>query len=70
MTNYPRPTVQNHLSCSQDANAGVRKCFVQDDPEERRKHAMHDPEVQKILGDPAMQLILQQMQSNPGALRE
>ena len=31
---------------------------------------MHDPEVQKILGDPAMQLILQQMQSNPGALRE
>ena len=43
---------------------------MQDDPEARRKAAMHDPEVQAILGDPAMQVILQQMQSNPAALRE
>lgn len=57
-------------TCVQDANAGVSKCISQDNPEERRKHAMHDPEVQKILGDPAMQIILQQMQSQPEALRE
>lgn len=31
---------------------------------------MQDPEIQQILSDPAMQLILQQMQENPGALRE
>jgi hypothetical protein len=31
---------------------------------------MSDPEVQKILGDPAMQAILQQMQQDPNALRE
>ena len=41
-----------------------------DDPEARRKAAMHDPEVQAILNDPAMQMILQQMQSQPEALRE
>lgn len=42
----------------------------QDDPEARRKAAMHDPEVQSILHDPAMQLILQQMTQQPEALRE
>ncbi len=38
--------------------------------EEARKRAMSDPEVQKILGDPAMQAILQQMQQDPAALRD
>lgn len=40
------------------------------DPEEIRKRAMDNPEVQEILGDPAMQLILQQMQKDPKALQE
>ena len=31
---------------------------------------MQNPEVQEILGDPAMQLILQQMQKDPKALHE
>ena len=53
-----------------DARSGLRRCEGQDDPESRRKAAKHDPEVQAILGDPAMQIILQQMQSNPEALRE
>ena len=44
--------------------------MAQDDPEARRKAALQDPEVQAILGDPAMQLVLQQMQKNPEALRE
>lgn len=43
---------------------------MDDSPEERRKRAMHDPEVREILGDPAMQMLLQQMQENPSAIRE
>jgi stress-induced-phosphoprotein 1 len=31
---------------------------------------MSNPEVQQILGDPAMQLILQQMQKDPRALQD
>jgi stress-induced-phosphoprotein 1 len=31
---------------------------------------MADPEVQKILADPAMRLILEQMQTDPKALQE
>ena len=53
-----------------DAQDGLKKCYSQDDPETRRKMAMHDPEVQKIMGDPAMQIILRQMQDNPGAINE
>ena len=48
----------------------MSRCMQQDDPETRRKAAMHDPEVQKIFNDPAMQLILQQMQTQPEAIRE
>jgi stress-induced-phosphoprotein 1 len=40
------------------------------DPEAVKKRAMQDPEVQEILSDPAMQLILQQMQKDPKALQE
>lgn len=53
-----------------DAKSGLQRCMAQDDPESRRKAALQDPEVQAILGDPAMQLVLQQMQKNPEALRE
>merc|ERR1712130_188612 len=40
------------------------------DPEEVRKRAMNDPEVQQIMGDPAMRMILEQMQSDPQAVQE
>lgn len=39
-------------------------------PEEVRKRAMADPEVQTILRDPAMRMILEQMQNDPKALQE
>lgn len=38
--------------------------------EATQKAAMENPEVQEILGDPIMQQILQQMQTDPGAARE
>ena len=50
---------------------GYRRAAVQNsDPESVKKRAMQDPEVQQILGDPAMQLILQQMQKDPKAIHE
>ena len=55
---------------SEDAKNGLRNVSGQETPEERRKNAMKDPEVQKILSDPAMQMILQQMQNTPEALRD
>lgn len=56
----------------QDALDGYKRCLMAStaDPEEVRKRAMADPEVQKILGDPAMRIILEQMQSDPKALQE
>ncbi|XP_013422191.1 stress-induced-phosphoprotein 1-like [Lingula anatina] len=55
----------------QEAIDGYRRCVMcDDDPESVRKRAMADPEIQAILGDPAMQLILQQMQKDPKALQE
>ena len=38
------------------------------DSAQRREAAMHDPEVREIMEDPAMQLILGQMQREPDAL--
>ena len=35
-----------------------------------RKRAMNDPEVQQILNDPAMRMILEQMQNDPSAIQE
>ncbi|XP_067124872.1 stress-induced-phosphoprotein 1-like [Centruroides vittatus] len=57
---------------NQEAMDGYRKCVqvLNSNPEEVRKKAMADPEVQKILGDPAMRLILEQMQSDPKAIQE
>jgi len=51
---------------------GLCSCLVQEnkDPEAVRRRAMQDPEIQQIIADPAMQLILQQMQKDPQALRE
>lgn len=55
-----------------EASEGYRSCSVYFDsnPEEVRKRAMADPEVQNILRDPAMRLILEQMQNDPKALQE
>lgn len=53
-----------------DAQDGLRKCYSSEDPETRRKNAMQDPQIQQIMGDPAMQMILRQMQDNPGAVNE
>ncbi|XP_071536017.1 stress-induced-phosphoprotein 1 [Panulirus ornatus] len=54
----------------QDALDGFRECMmaVNSDPEEVRKRAMADPEVQQILKDPAMRMILEQMHADPRAL--
>lgn len=40
------------------------------DPEAVRKRAMEDPEVQAIMQDPAMRMILEQMQREPGSLQD
>lgn len=59
-----------------EALQGYRACTLQNaragggDPEEIRKRAMGDPEVQAILRDPAMRLILEQMQNDPRALQD
>ena len=55
-----------------EALEGYRSCAVSasSNPEEVRKRAMADPEVQSILRDPAMRLILDQMQSDPRALQD
>jgi len=55
-----------------EALEGYRACSisVNSNPEEVLKKAMADPEVQQILKDPAMRLILEQMQSDPRAVQE
>ncbi|CAF2777422.1 unnamed protein product [Rotaria sp. Silwood2] len=56
----------------QEAIDGYRQCSLRstDDPEEVRKRAANDPEIQQILSDPGMRLILEQMQNEPQALRD
>lgn len=53
-----------------EALDGYRKAISSSDPEEMRKRAMSNPEIQEILKDPAMQMILQQGQADPKALKE
>ncbi|XP_022703777.1 stress-induced-phosphoprotein 1-like isoform X2 [Varroa jacobsoni] len=58
---------------STEALEGFKKCsmsFSNVDPEEARQRAMADPEVQKILADPIMRMILEQMNQDPSAFRE
>lgn len=57
----------------QEARNGIRDCYVCNaslNPEEKRKQAMESPEIQDILKDPAMRMILEQMQENPQAAQE
>jgi len=53
-----------------EALQGIRECVMADngDEEEIKKRAMADPEIQQILKDPAMRMILEQMQNDPKAL--
>ncbi|XP_041984318.1 stress-induced-phosphoprotein 1 [Aricia agestis] len=55
-----------------EALEGYRACSTQlnSNPEEVRKRAMADPDVQAILRDPAMRCILEQMQQDPQALQD
>lgn len=55
-----------------EALDGYRKCVVasNSNPDEVRRQALSDPEVQQILADPAMRLILEQMQTDPKAVQE
>jgi tetratricopeptide (TPR) repeat protein len=59
-------------STNAEAVEGYRSCTmaVNSDPEEVRKRAMADPEIQAIMRDPAMRLILEQMQNDPKALQD
>jgi tetratricopeptide (TPR) repeat protein len=56
----------------QEAIDGYRSCAMESNlnPEEARKRAMQDPEVQEILRDPAMRLILEQMQTERHAVQD
>jgi len=56
----------------QEAVDGYRQCALESsqNPEEIRKRAMQDPEVQEILRDPAMRLILEQMQTDSRASQD
>ncbi|KAH8263374.1 hypothetical protein KR044_007852, partial [Drosophila immigrans] len=55
-----------------EAIDGYRQCSMnfQRNPQEVLKNAMSDPEIQQILKDPAMRMILEQMQNDPNAVKE
>jgi len=57
---------------NKEASEGLMSSIRQNDenPEKARERAMNDPEVQAILRDPAMRLVLEQMSTDPGAVRE
>ncbi|KAM9781546.1 stress-induced-phosphoprotein 1 [Syngnathus typhle] len=62
-------------SSSKEATEGLQRCMVSqtmrnDSPEEVKQRAMADPEVQQIMSDPAMRMILEQMQKDPQALTD
>jgi len=57
----------------QEAKDGLTNCAqarLSADPKQRTQEAMQDPEVQSIMMDPAMRMILEQMQEDPRAAAE
>ncbi|XP_057375057.1 stress-induced-phosphoprotein 1-like isoform X2 [Daphnia carinata] len=77
MQQYSKASAAFQKAMELDPNAsealdGYRACMMQtnSNPEEVRKRAMADPEVQAILRDPAMRMILEQMQNEPRALQD
>ncbi|KAI7812363.1 stress-induced-phosphoprotein 1 [Triplophysa rosa] len=62
-------------SNSKEATEGLQRCMMSqtmrnDSPEDVKRRAMSDPEVQQIMSDPAMRMILEQMQKDPQALSD
>merc|ERR1719348_2092388 len=59
-------------SSNQEANDGYRQAMMamNADPNAVRERAMQDPEVQAIMQDPAMRMILEQMQREPASLQD
>jgi stress-induced-phosphoprotein 1 len=57
---------------NQEALAGYQAASMSSsaDPETARRQALQDPEIQQILGDPAMRLILEQMSTDPKSIQE
>ncbi|KAL9952289.1 hypothetical protein ACROYT_G039524 [Oculina patagonica] len=60
---------------NKEAKEGIRACQKgateqPTDPEEIRRRANADPEIQEILTDPAMRIVLDQMQEDPKAAQE
>jgi len=77
MQQYSKASTAFQKALELDSNAsealeGYRACTMEtnSNPEEVRKRAMADPEVQAILRDPAMRMILEQMQNEPRALQD